>query len=48
MPKCQIFQHQQTPGLAPGKQGAENDQYDLRHDESSFGQGSQENNDSSE
>ncbi len=31
MPKCQILQHNQAPGLTPEKQGAENNQYDLRH-----------------
>jgi hypothetical protein len=46
MPKRQIFEWKQTPGLAARKQGAEEDEYHIRHDEYSFAQGSQEIKDS--
>jgi hypothetical protein len=46
MPQRQIFESEQAPGLAARKQGAEQNQYDVKHDQSSFGQGAQEINNS--
>jgi hypothetical protein len=42
MPKRHIFQQEQAPELAARKQAQEQNQNDIRHDESSCGQGSQE------
>jgi hypothetical protein len=40
MPKRQILEQKQAPGLEARKQGAKEDQNDIRHDESTYGEGS--------